>query len=378
MSEKKEALSSEEVENITLDILSKNLSLSDNGLEYDVEDFYRVLLYSASENTSIEQACLRLKGAPHPNTVRYRLSKLDIDTLEEEINEGIRYILPKGLSKGKLKIAIDFSLIPYYGKREEDNSFLLRSEAKASTTCFFGYVSAYVCTRNKRYTLALYALRKEEKVVEVLKRVLERLKELGIKVKCLYLDRGFYQVKVIKYLLEEGLPFVMPAVKKGRGNGGIKKLFKGRKSYRTTYLVSNQEDKVEVKVIVLCSYKGKYSEEKGIEYQVYCVNHYERDLRRVAGDYQDRFGIESSYRMMNEARGRTASSKEALRYLFVGIAFLLLNIWVFFKFSRVSRRRRGGRLVLSVLFPFALMLSFISQGVSSYFGLITSIFIPTL
>lgn len=168
---------------------------------------------------------------------------------------------------------------------------------------------------------------------------------------------------------------MVPVIERGR-SGGIRKLFTGRKSYRTTYLLSNQEEEVEIEVIVLCRYKGKYSEEKRIEYLGYCVNQYERELREVAGDYQERFGIESSYRLMNQARGRTASTKEILRYLLVGVAFILLNVWIFFKYSRVSKMRRGGRLVLEALSPFALMLFFISLEVASYFGLIHSISIP--
>jgi len=143
--EKKEVLSSEEAVEKVLDIPSESLSLSGKGLEYDVGVIWKVLLYCASEKISLEQACLKLEGAPHPNTVRHRLSGLEIDTLEEEINEGIRRTIPERLFERGLKIAIDLDYIPYYGKREEDNPFLIRSQAKASTTCFFGYITAYVC-----------------------------------------------------------------------------------------------------------------------------------------------------------------------------------------------------------------------------------------
>lgn len=47
--------------------------------------------------------------------------------------------------------------------------------------------------------------------------------------------------------------------------------------------------------------------------------------------YRRRFGIESTYRQMNRVRARTASTDPALRLLYVGVAFLILNLWVVLK-----------------------------------------------
>jgi hypothetical protein len=38
---------------------------------------------------------------------------------------------------------------------------------------------------------------------------------------------------------------------------------------------------------------------------------------------------------------------------YVGLALTMLNLWVFIKWTFVSRPRRGGRLVLHHLFPLA-------------------------
>jgi hypothetical protein len=43
--------------------------------------------------------------------------------------------------------------------------------------------------------------------------------------------------------------------------------------------------------------------------------------------YRSRFGIESSYRQMNQARLRTCSRSPELRLLAVAIAFVLRNLW---------------------------------------------------
>ncbi len=58
--------------------------------------------------------------------------------------------------------------------------------------------------------------------------------------------------------------------------------------------------------------------------------------------YRSRFGIESSYRQMNQARGRTSTRRPDLRLLYVGLSLVLRNEWVWFHFDRPHCRRRGG------------------------------------
>ena len=47
----------------------------------------------------------------------------------------------------------------------------------------------------------------------------------------------------------------------------------------------------------------------------------------VREEYRKRFGIETSYRQMNQCRIRTYTRNPTLRLLFVGIALLLRNVW---------------------------------------------------
>jgi putative transposase len=61
--------------------------------------------------------------------------------------------------------------------------------------------------------------------------------------------------------------------------------------------------------------------------------------------YRRRFGVESSYRQMNRVRARTSSTNPALRLLYVGIAFLLINLWVRLKQQYACDLHRQGRRV---------------------------------
>ena len=44
--------------------------------------------------------------------------------------------------------------------------------------------------------------------------------------------------------------------------------------------------------------------------------------------YRQRFGIESSYRQMNQVRARTSTRNPVIRLLLVGLAFVLFNLYI--------------------------------------------------
>ena len=69
-----------------------------------------------------------------------------------------------------------------------------------------------------------------------------------------------------------------------------------------------------------------------------------RSVRQVRETYRQRFGIESSYRQLGEAKARTCSSSACVRLLLVGVALVLRNVWVWLHHEALSSPRRGNRL----------------------------------
>jgi hypothetical protein len=80
---------------------------------------------------------------------------------------------------------------------------------------------------------------------------------------------------------------------------------------------------------------------------------------RLAQEYRKRYGIETSYRQMNQGRIRTCCRDPRLRLLLVGIALVLRNLWVWLhrtKFASVRGERIELRLELLRLRTMLLML----------------------
>jgi hypothetical protein len=179
--------------------------------------------------------------------------------LEMKANEALQGRLPDGIRNHRHRLAMDLHLIPYYGvPNEQEVPYIYRSKAKAGTTTFFAYATVYGIRRHQRVTLALHAIPRGETLVATLTILLDRLTVLKVKMKRLYLDRGFFSVPVIRWLQALRMPFLMPAIIRGK-TGGTRALCQGGQSYRTSYTLKRSEyGSVECEMAVVCRYhKGR-------------------------------------------------------------------------------------------------------------------------
>jgi putative transposase len=346
---------------------------------YTLRDLFEILLRAASRGDSIEHTVRSLQGAPSGNGVRYHLDKLaDMAVLERQVNAALHSRIPPKIARKRQRMAIDLHLIPYYGTpTAAEAPYVYRSQAKAGTTRFFAYASLYVICRNKRVTLALHAVPCDETLVATITDLLAILHPLRVRVKRLYLDRGFYSVPVIRWLKALNIPFLLPAVIRGK-QGGTRALLKGRKSYATHYTITSPHyGSVACQMRVVCSYLKGFKGQHGIHYVLYVVHRVKVALHQLHHHYRDRFGIETSYRIKNHCRIRTTTKNPVLRLLFVALAFILVNLWVYLLWHFVSRPRQGGQVVFQELFRLKTMLEFLSHAVERRFPVITAIYLPS-
>jgi putative transposase len=73
---------------------------------------------------------------------------------------------------------------------------------------------------------------------------------------------------------------------------------------------------------------------------------------------------------MNQARGRTSTRRPELRLLYVGIALVLRNEWVWLHFEVLSTPRRGGRLIRLERLRLRALLQWLIRVIEEAFGTI--------
>ena len=93
----------------------------------------------------------------------------------------------------------------------------------------------------------------------------------------------------------------------------------------------------------------------------------------VKETYRRRFGIETSYRQMNQCRIRTTTKKFHVRFLYVAIGLLLRNLWVWLHHVVLSSPRRGRRRYNWDLLRVGRMLLWLEEVAKSMFGVVDTI-----
>ncbi len=380
--EKSKQVTAQDVYQLTSETLQDVFGLDMTDSFYEAQDVWDVLVAAAVERITIETACNLLEEAPSPNTVRAIVRKMlgddtALERLEKQVNELLVARLPKKLMKRARPVAIDVTDIPYHGQHEEDDEHIRRSRAKHGTTHFHCYGTLYVLKEHKRYTLAITLVRRSDKMFDVTQRLVERGKALGLKPRRLYLDRGFDNNGVVAYLKQQPFPSIIALTIRGK-EGGTRALLTGRHSYQTTYTrSSSQYGEQTFDVVVVCKYsKGRYGRQGAYHFAYITIGQVKMDPLQVFEVYRRRFGIETSYRLMNTMRARTTSDSITLRLFYIALALLLLNLWSYIKWHFLFVPKCGPRQALHHLLPLARWRLWLWEVIKQRLGFSLSITVP--
>ena|SRR5947209_1925316 len=343
-----------------------HLKFKDHGPKCQASVLLNILFYAAARICSITAACKALKDAPSDQAVYDALAATlpDLHELQRRVNRALAGDLPKALRRQKQPLAIDLVLIPYHGRHFKDEAEVYRSQPKSGTSHFHAYATAYVIRKGCRLTLAVTFVRKGEDLEEVVQRLLRQAARAGVKPRYLLLDRGFYSVGVIRYLQAARVRFLMPVVCRGRklshprGPSGTKIFLTWRRSGWSQYTLRDAEGrKATVSICVKCrNYRGQWKRHgrQKLVYGFWGLKPSSPEWMRAL--YRTRFGIESSYRQMHQARIRTSTRDPLLRFLYVAVALILRNVWVWVHWEVLAERIRGGRTIDLNRLPFRAML----------------------
>jgi hypothetical protein len=202
---------------------------------------------------------------------------------------------------------------------------------------------------------------------------LARIREIGLKIRCLLLDRAFFAVAAVEFLQQENLPFLMPVKLSGRrpkircqptGLRWIKRQAAGWYSH------TMKSGKRQATISVCVGYRryrnrkdGKQRRQK-LLFAAWRVRGSPTDIRER---YRKRFGIETSYRQRRQGRIYTCTRNPHLRLFFVALAFILRNVWVWIHQMHLADGSGDGLTLRLELLRFKRMLDWIVHEVMTLF-----------
>ncbi len=409
------------------------LPINWEGNQYNATHAWTTLIGAAGMGTSIAAVCREGQDAPSDNIVREKLAEQgwDDSVIEIACTEILAQSALQCAWKGRFPVAIDLHEEPFYGKLPEDDPDVIRrGEAKAGTTSFHTFATAYVIRQHRRFTLAVTRVRAHESMLEVADRLRKRVEELGIDVQVYVLDRQFWTYEL--QVAWKEIPYIMPIRRTGKKGtqGGTRPLFGLKESQFVTYTMTpDKQEPLDIKVAVVvlpetregrqkrlakaeaddekaqqrveektkcleeeatsqnkraltCAQKALAKAQARLEEErvakplttlCYAINQVANwSLKRIYSTYRVRFGIESSYRQSRQARIFTTSRKPWFRFLIFGLSMMLRNLWIEVRWLLGEPKRgRGGRKIAKALLPFPMFLRWLVSAVWKAFRFTT-------
>lgn len=330
-------ITSGEVYSWTREHLLQARLLKDHGWLCTAATVLAVVLRAASRSISVSAACRDLAHAPSDQAVMTALEEglpKTLPVLERRLNEALTTSLPRSLRRRAWQVAIDWHLDPYYGGPYKSRNEIYYGQPKQGTTKFHAYASACIVEYGRRYTLALTWVRRHESTVTVLRRLLARIRDIGLKIRYLLLDRAFFNVPTIEFLQEEQLRFLMPVKfsgrrpKKRRKPAGLRWI---KRQPAGWYSHTMKSGKREVTISVCVGYRRYRNRKDGKQRRqklLFAAWRLHGSPTALRERYRKRFGIETSYRQRRQGRIYTCTRNPHLRLLFVALGFILRNVWV--------------------------------------------------
>lgn len=336
-SKKSYSVNSGEVHSWALSWLLQAKLVKDHGWKCTAAMVLNIVLRAAARCISVSAACRDLSDGPSDQAVMTALEDglpKTLKVLERRLNESLTCELPRCMRRRRWRVAIDWHLSPYYGLPQDSKNEIYYGKPKQGTKQFHAYASACIVEKGRRYTLALTWVRRHESMVTVLRRLVDRIREIGLKIKRMLLDRAFFNVPVVEFLQAENLPFVMPVMIRGR---------KPKKKRKATglrwikqqsagwYSHTMKNKKKEVTISVCVGYRRHRNRKDGKQVKqklLFAAWRVHGSPTEIREQYRKRFGIETSYRQMRQARIYTCTRNPHLRLLFVAISLILRNLWV--------------------------------------------------
>lgn len=350
-------------------VMNHQIELKTSSTKADPDLVFDLLGLAAVNRYSLNTTCGSVQDSVTSAALLYQLRKgwfaqHDLHSLEGQLNDLLIQRLPTRITGGSHEVAIDLTNVPYHGEAYRDEAEIRRSMAKAGTTHFHVYASAYITRKNKRVTVAITYCQAHDSMFDILQRLLARLQELHIGVKRLLLDREFYSVQIIRFLNRQAWQSIMAIPARG---ATLKSLKEDAPHSRTQpYTVSSQTHGEETFTLhVVCRYANGRRGRHGVDRFLFAVlgRPWSGSPGQLADTYRRRFGIETSYRLMNKLRIRTTSRDPKLRLLFFVLAFVLLNLWVYLLWSVLAVPRRGARWLDPDLFRLARFIDFLRDAI---------------
>jgi len=270
---------------------------------------------------------LKKKG-PDADTLFYHLKKYDnIKELQVMFTRVFEVIWNMARQaniidrRKKLDVAIDYTEWPYYGKPAK---MVTGKKPERGTCSCYKFATISIVEANQRFTLLALPVSPVDSREIILTKLLNYTYQ-KIKIKHIFLDRGFYDSASISTINRFHLKYLIPAIRSKH----LKRII----DITPAPSVIEDYPLKHIKInLILLEDRDKITGEKIKRVFATNIHFDENDVNlsdRLFNLYSKRWGIETSYRVKKHSfRGKTTSKTYIIRLFYFMFSVLLYNLWI--------------------------------------------------
>jgi hypothetical protein len=280
---------------------------------YKAKDYALRLIESALENHSLE-AKYQLTNLLSADRVLKKLHAIKFEQIQNiVINVNKKLKLPK-----KVTLAIDWTDKLFYGCKEYAD--VIGTKGGKYARRFFEVSVVKPALFINAFPATMFTNNKVKQIAQLIDGFKEMYKKT--KIELLLVDRGFYAKKVVKYLVDNKIRFIMPAKKIGQIKWIAEACMLEKNSITLDYMFG--ETKVYLVFIKIDD-----------EVLVYMTNTRFNPLK-VHLLYKKRWQIETNFREQNNFEFKTCTLDFNARYFAFVLAGLLFNLWQLMRNGKIQ------------------------------------------
>lgn len=323
------------VKDIMVSLLSKWLFNEEHQAKkakYAAVAFVQLLMNAAQAKDYVECVSGLDPELPNVDTLFWRLGKCaSFDLILQEYKKVVERSIEtvkRQIRRRQIIVAIDETYEPFYGSKKNPWIHDYTNGVKGATGSY-KFIVLSVVSGDLRYIIHAIPIPKISMEKDYYVKELLFFVQSLIPVEIVLLDRGFYTWGVIKALQELKCGYIILVPKNARfkewltQGAGLHEHHAELNRDKTTYELSTH-------IAVLPDYDG-------FDW-IFATNIKYDDIIRYVRYYKKRWGIETTFRVHDEVKIKTKSSKPMVRYALFIFGCMLYNVWQFFK-KRLSFRR---------------------------------------
>ncbi|MFC4986713.1 ISH3 family transposase [Saliphagus infecundisoli] len=344
-----EFITNSQLKTLALEVLELVPLPGIEGSPLDSVDILEVVLRAAVGTTSVNGVTTNTEDTPNREPVMDWLHTLNKEPMLDAVNDILATLTMSVLDRSRSRtVCLDFMDNPFHGYPDDETEFR-RMQVRDGTTKCHRYCTAFVIAQGKPLTLAVEPVDGDDSAADAVERVLARVELYPFEINRILMDRAAYVGEVIG-VLRAVAPPVFP-VKTGKAT--LREKLSVNASYMAEETIcEGKEHEQTFPMAVHITYQNGDRGKSGVKATGYAAYGLEdRTPPQVARIYTDRSRIEKSYEKFREARALTTTPSPTIRLFYVGVGFLLEQLWIVIQWAVLAAPRRGGR-ALPVEFTF--------------------------